>query len=703
MLHSMKKMYLLSILTGFLFSCERETKKTGDFNLLPLPQKFEILGTSDFDCANVQRYYNNTNGRLPVFDDQLSDLNEISDITKADLILSLDTALVLKPEGYKLDITKEKITIVGKDKVGLFYGLTSLSQLMEDACEQNANLPLTSITDFPELAYRAIQLDVKHHLEKTEYYYKLIDKLARYKINGIIVEMEDKLQYKRQPKVASADALTIKEWKLLSEYAEARFIDFSPLIQGLGHASFVLKHPEYQDLRDNAESDWAFNPLDSRTYEVQFDLYLDAMEATPNGKYLHVGGDEVHTTGRDSGKSALELQLLWLGKVSAFAEKHRRIPIFWDDMPLKQADVYRPMFQPELTQKEVDSIWKQNEHKLTAFLDKFPKNCIYMRWNYSSPEAIGNTKAMEWFSSHGLEVMGATAGQTRWTLMPQEESNMDAIRTFAVNSIESGTNGLLLTLWDDDSPHFELYMRGIIAFSEYSWSGDKRSKKEIKAAYRQREFSNVLADSSYAFIDVLEKPVAFWKNALLKGNKRNYLATMENPMEEGVIDLPNPNKRGVWAEKYKERLVEAAKLIKSTDSIAQKIKSIKTKAIRNSYSIEVYEQVNLMAGFAPKTLLALKEYDNSDNPTEKIEALKRLGALQKEFEIVRENLESVYGKVRILEKPNNYILDQDHHQHMANQSVNFDWQFRAEMLFFEKLSKELESAIYLENADPLKK
>jgi len=40
---------------------------------------------------------------------------------------------------------------------------------------------------------------------------------------------------------------------------------------------------------------------------------------------------------------------------------------------------------------------------------------------------------------------------------------------------------------------------------------------------------------------------------------------------------------------------------------------------------------------------------------------------------------------------------------MANQSVNFDWQFIAEMQFFEKLSKELENAIYLESADLLKK
>ena len=698
-----KNTYLLIMLSGLLLSCGTKSKKEGDFNLLPLPQQFEITGISNFDCSNVRYYFNETKTWLPVFDEQLKNLSEANSVNKADVILSLNAALDLKPEGYTLTVTNNKITVIGKDNAGLFYGLMSLSQLMEDSCEQEANLPLVRITDYPELAYRAIHLDVKHHLEKTEYYYRLIDKLARYKVNGIIAEMEDKLQFKRQPLVASADALSIEEWKDISDYATARNIDFSPLIQGLGHASFILKHPEYFDLRDNAESDWAFNPLDSKTYDVQFDLYLDAMEATPNGRYLHVGGDEVHTTGRDSGMSALELQLIWLGKVSVFAEKHNRIPIFWDDMPLKQANVHDAMYQPGLTQIEVDSIWAQNEHKLTAFLDRFPKNCIYMRWNYSSPEAIGNTKAMEWFSSNNLKVMGATAGQTRWTLMPQEESNMEAIKTFAVNSINSGTNGLLLTLWDDDSPHFELYTRGITAFSEYTWSGNKRDKDAIKTAYRQREFSYALADSANAFIDTLEKPVAFWKNALLSGDKRNYLATMENPLENGVIEFPNPNDQGAWSKKYSDRLKAAEKFIHSTDSISKKIEVMQSKAVRNSYTLDVYEQVNIMAGFAPKLLLALRDYDNATTPNEKLETIKHLNRLQDEFATLRKTFESVYAKTRILEKPENYILDQDHHVHLANQSLNFDWQFKAETLFFEKLGKEMKNAVYLENADELSK
>ena len=154
-----------------------------------------------------------------------------------------------------------------------------------------------------------------------------------------------------------------------------------------------------------------------------------------------------------------------------------------------------------------------------------------MRWNYFSPHAIGNSKAMEWFRSYGLQVMGATAGQTRWFLMPQGESTITSIKTFALGSIIKGLNGLLLTLWDDDSPHFELSSRGILTFSEYAWTGNKRSKEDIKKVYRHREFSNLLAKEEYSFIDNLEKSTAFYKNALINGNKRNYLKKNKDPIE----------------------------------------------------------------------------------------------------------------------------------------------------------------------------
>jgi len=144
---------------------------------------------------------------------------------------------------------------------------------------------------------------------------------------------------------------------------------------------------------------------------------------------------------------------------------------------------------------------------------------------------------------------------------------------------------------------------------------------------------------------------------------------------------------GEWSKQNAE-LIEMAKInLTLTDSIAFKISRMKEMTERNNYSLDVYEQVNNLARFTPHILLTLNDYDNATNPAEERVAIDNLKQLSESFLELRKEVESVYGKTRILEKPEGYILDQDHHSHLANQSVNFDWQFYAEMLFLEKLEK----------------
>ncbi len=686
------KIHQILFFTGCLtlfFSCQAPEKKMGDFQLLPLPRHVEFSGTSSLTVEEIRFCHGMDGCELPVRGELLNDLQPVKDPSLAHVLFQVGAFSGLKPEGYSLSVSKKQISIKAIDRAGLMYGFMTLEQLLEDASEQDVPLPVCSIEDYPLLSYRAIHLDMKHHREKTEYYYRLMDKLASYKVNAIIAEVEDKLRYVRQPLVASEDALSIEEWKKLCDYALERNIEISPLVQGLGHASFILKHEEYKDLRDDPASDWAFNPLDPETYKVQYDLYLDALEAMPHGRYLHVGGDEVHTTGRGSGMTELELQLTWLNKVCQFAEENGRIPIFWDDMPIKYAGLYSPMFDTRFTRAQVDSMWAVNDHKLLENLDLFPKNCIYMRWNYSSPQAEGNIKAMEWFSENGLQVMGATAGQTRWVLMPRNESNLDNIRSFALSSIEKGIDGLLLTLWDDDSPHFELYMRGILAFAEYSWSGDRRSKDEIKAAYRHREYANLLSGDAYAFVDQLEKMAGWWNTALLKGQERNALRYLADPLQDGVMELPDAANPGAWTETHALQLEAATTVIQECDAVAATISSMKEIAIRNHYRLEVYEQVNELVRFSARVLLTLQTYDSAQDKQKKGMAFGQIQLLRDEFIALRTQLEKVYGETRILNKPAGYLLDQDHHHHLANQTLSFDWQFTAELFFLDKIDRDI--------------
>jgi len=688
---------LISIVLLSILGCaEQKTTLEDSFPLLPSVEVVQFETThSSLAPEAINTAFSPTSDLLPVRYGYSKQFKQITQMEDAQLFFSIQPQENQKAESYTLKIEQEKIEIQAQDQAGLFYAFVTLDQLIEDAVNSNTPLPLVTLQDAPKIAFRPIQIDVKHHLEKKSYYYDLMDALAQLKINGIILEIEDKLKYKRRPEVASADALSIEEWRALSTYALARNISISPLVQGLGHASFILKHDKNKHLRDDPKSDWAFNPLNPETYALQYDLYLDAMEAFPHGKYLHVGGDEVQTTGRGSGKSALELNLIWLNKVSAFAAEHDRIPIFWDDMPLKQAGLMQPIYNSEMDPATVDSIWEVNEPKLNKFINQFPKNCVYMRWNYHKAESYGNGKAMDWFSSNGFRVMGATAGQTRWTLMPQRESNIDQIRIFAEQSINRNYNGFLLTLWDDDSPHFELYKRGISAFAEYSWGGLKRTKEEFKEVYRHRKFGSEFKGEQYAFIDALDEPVALWTNLFVEaGNHRNALIHKENPIEEQLIDLPDFNKKGDWTKKYSARLEQLEAQKNQLEQAKKTLFKIQNQDAKSEYNLAVYNEVIQLVEYNFELMSQLKAFDTATTPEAEKKALDAIMTTGQTFYSVRAQMEKVYSQTRVLNKPEGYLLDQDHHNHPANQTVNFDWQFIGEILMLQKIETHFQSIPY---------
>ncbi len=690
------KILISIVLLSILGCAKQKTTLEDSFPLLPSVEVVQFETThSSLAPEAINTAFSPTSDLLPVRYGYSKQFKQIKQMEDAQLFFSIQPQENQKAESYTLKIKQEKIEIQAQDQAGLFYAFVTLDQLIEDAVNSNTPLPLVTLQDAPKIAFRPIQIDVKHHLEKKSYYYDLIDVLAQLKINGIILEIEDKLKYKRRPEVASADALSIEEWRALSTYALARNISISPLVQGLGHASFILKHDKNKHLRDDPKSDWAFNPLNPETYALQYDLYLDAMEAFPHGKYLHVGGDEVQTTGRGSGKSALELNLIWLNKVSAFAEEHDRFPIFWDDMPLKQAGLMQPIYDTVMDPATVDSVWEVNEPKLNKFITQFPKNCVYMRWNYHKAESYGNGKAMDWFSSNGFRVMGATAGQTRWTLMPQRESNIDQIRIFAEQSINRNYNGLLLTLWDDDSPHFELYKRGISAFAEYSWGGLKRTKKEFKEVYRHRKFGSEFKGEQYAFIDVLDEPVALWTNLFVEaGNHRNALIHKENPIEEQLIDLPDFNKKGDWTKKYSARLEQLEAQKNQLEQAKKTLFKIQNQDAKSEYNLAVYNEVIQLVEYNFELMSQLKAFDTATTPKAEKKALDAIMTTGQTFSSVRAQMETVYSQTRVLNKPEGYLLDQDHHNHPANQTVNFDWQFIGEILMLQKIETHFQSIPY---------
>jgi hexosaminidase len=684
----MKSILLTCVILIIIFSesiCSDLEDFNKHFRLIPYPQKVEIINAKGLIYSDLKGVFLKNTNQRPVMEGMLDRL-PLSD-SQADGILSLiinnDLSLT-SPEAYSLEIRDKQVIIRSKEQAGLFYGIQTLMQLLEDSQDQQREIPACIISDFPEIAYRAIHIDLKHHLDIGKYYYDLIDRLSRIKINAIIIEFEDKLRYRKAPIVGSADAISIEEFAAICRYAKERFIEISPLIQGLGHASFILKHEEFRNLRDDPASDWVFDPLNPATYVLQFSLYEDAIAATPYGKYLHVGGDEVGELGKSSlskksGKNSLELQMYWLKKVSEFASEHNRIPIFWDDMVFKLSGLYQTTYDPDLSADKVQELWKKNRPLLDKGLPLFPAGCMFMRWNYDCPQIPGNQMAIDWYKSNGLNVMAATAASCIEPVLPRSKNHFQPIKNFCRLTSEKKMSGILCTVWDDCSPHTETVMRGLFDFAFFSWNYAEVPVEKLHAAFRQRFYGSELEPATFEFQDLLEEAVSFWETALLQsGDRENFHKSFQ------LINLPDRNKAGEWSEKSKDKLLGARNSIKAYAEIKARIAKAMELSRRNRYNLEIMNQINELLVYPSNLLILLEAYDKALSEDKEVAAIQ-LKKYITGFSNLRSEFENVYSLTRIMGNPEGYQLDSNFHEHLANGTNNTDWMFMYELPFNKKV------------------
>jgi len=668
------------------------------FALIPAPQRIEQISgqgllcrdllTVEVENAGQIRLLSGYPATLPVHisSGQAAAVASAQPNAGGALILRIDSTLDLpSTEGYALRVADKQVSIRAKAQAGLFYGLQTLNQLLEDAHDQDLAIPACIITDYPSIAVRAVHIDLKHHVDAGFYYYHIIDVLASIKVNMVFFEFEDKLRYRRAPVVGAPQAIAIEEFAALSKYAHDRFIEIDPLVQGLGHASFILKHEQYKELRDDPASDWAFDPLNPKTYALQFALYEDAIAATPYGKYLHIGGDEVGALGKSalakrSGKSAMQLQMYWLKKVTDFAQAHHRTPIFWDDMVFKLSGLYKTTYDTAMSNDTIVTLWKQAGPKLDANISIFPAGCIYMRWNYESPEVLGNQLAIDWYKAHHLDVMPATAAQQSYAVLQRNHSNFPYIRDFCSIANAKKLDKILCTIWDDSSPHFETIWRGLYDFAWFSWNGADTSEEHVHAAYRQRFWSPALAGQEYECRDQLESAITFWETAFLEeGDRESYYPSFK------LMDLPAAEGKGSWSRRYAQKLSGAAVSLRTYHEIKDRLQRCMALARRNRYALEILDQINDLQGYSANLLLLLKEYDNSGTEEEKKHTLGHIKEWVSGFAALRSKLEAVYGRTRMMGNPEGYIRDANLHLHLANGTNNTDWMYYYELPMNKKI------------------
>jgi len=176
--------------------------------------------------------------------------------------------------------------------------------------------------------------------------------------------------------------------------------------------------------------------------------------------------------------------------------------------------------------------------------------------------------------------------------------------------------------------------------------------------------------------------------------RRAAISKQENPLETFIIDLPDLENKGMWSKKYFNKIENAKSSLLLSKEIEETIDKIMENEPKNKFTLEVYKQVNELVKFSSNIIIALEKLDLSKEIDYPIKTeLNEIRNLEDKFNSLRKNIEEVYSKTRILEKPNSYILDQDHHNHPANQSKNFDWQFFSEIFLLEKIKNNYKNEL----------
>ena len=330
------KWFLCAILTLCISSLSAQ-----EISIIPLPAKMEPK-SGEFTLGDKAKVYiaEKTGEFEKVFKRWESKFENSTEVelqqTKNDkkAAIAIIQNPKLKAEAYHLSIKVEGIRIEASDAAGLYYALLSLEQLscVEILTGINAEhwdrtFPCVEIEDAPRFSWRGFMLDEGRHFYGKEEIKKIIDAMARYKMNRFHWHLTEdqgwRIEIKKYPKLTEVGAW--RESKVLAygevkpdgkryggfysqedikevvAYAKERFIEIVPEIDIPGHSqAAVASYPEFLACDpENKHEVWLWQGVSADVINVanpkavQFakDIIDELTELFPFG-YIHLGGDE---------------------------------------------------------------------------------------------------------------------------------------------------------------------------------------------------------------------------------------------------------------------------------------------------------------------------------------------------------------------------------------------------------------------------
>ncbi len=258
--------------------------------------------------------------------------------SKATLRLLHDASL--GAEAYTLQVTAKGITIRAARPAGFFYALNTLEQLLPtrnvlagadaNAATKQWTLPTVDITDAPRFSWRGFMLDEGRHFYGKDEVKKIIDVMARYKMNRFHWHLTEdqgwRLEIKKYPRLTSVGAwreskvlgwgdtkpdgehyggyYTQDDAREIVAYARERFVEIVPEVDIPGHSqAAVASYPEFLSCDPQQPHEvWLWqgvsadviNVAEPRAVQFAKDVIDELTGIFPFG-YIHLGGDECPT------------------------------------------------------------------------------------------------------------------------------------------------------------------------------------------------------------------------------------------------------------------------------------------------------------------------------------------------------------------------------------------------------------------------
>jgi len=258
-------------------------------------------------------------------------------------------------EGYELTITKNIVKLAANGPAGLFRGIQTIRQILpaniELATKQDGpwKIATGTILDYPVYSYRGAMLDVARHFFGVNDIKRFIDFLACYKMNVLHLHLSDdqgwRIEIKSWPNLATHGGstqvgggkggyYTQEQYADIVQYAKERYITVVPEIDMPGHTNAALA--SYAELNCNGKATELYTGTrvgfstfctdKEVTYKFIDDVVRELAALTP-GPYIHIGGDESHSTKRED-------YIPFINKVQDIVLAHGKQVIGWDDISI---------------------------------------------------------------------------------------------------------------------------------------------------------------------------------------------------------------------------------------------------------------------------------------------------------------------------------------------------------------------------------